>query len=820
MATPPLTRQRPTVQAGGIRRSFTQPPRSLSFHERAGLDPSDSAAVVLYSHPRARIVSFTPATDAVRSVSSPHSIDLDYPVDTIETLPWKSYTEEVLASGSLIIEKIRGSTNFLKSGSKPLHALMKNSQCWCVDGEATLVMRVGAFKYYRIELPFETEAEKAEVQKLKEVLQRILRFEATPCPFKRGFHVDLPESATTPRKKGPWKRRPGSLLSSPSSPSPSPLSLRKTRVRNTEQEQEEQIEAESLYADSKNMNGDGIGESPCSEDDYQDNPHDNTTGDDDIDAVTESDLQNGHQITDASSSLTSTADEYKDQPNEPRDDGRDEPGTTDNHLASELPNTEETSETHDSDLEHQLEGLLDIDQARERVEVGNAMPASSGIGCSEDVELKSTERSLNLPDDNMGNTSSASTSSDLVPDHFLNKKVVTPNCSDKPAEHADLDTSDVLSSLDDKAQNFQENGTTDYDHGAKAEHVAPIADDDEGAGAGKVEEPDKAAREPAESGENSAFQTADTNESVPVSPRFHAPVTNRDSTIENSQERKNLDSLDDLASEVSPLQVGSPLSDTVSMSSCADSFHSVASAGYDSPLSVAEEVDSSDPTPLVEAHDHFIPSHAHLRQDVSNMTATTDSASLSGPAVLISPLRPSAATSDRPSTPPLLRSSASDTSWPEVETPMAKAPDNQLRRRLKMKRSFSPPPPSSILLPSSPQSPRGSHLTGAILQKAYNLALSKPIEVISMLFHILARIASGATYRDLMNDDMFRQPEALPSEARQSHGPPTHTESHTDEISDEDDYGVPIRGRRRSRSQSVAPVLQNDDDVDSLFDLD
>ena len=216
--TPPLSYHRLPVQAGGTRRSFTQPPRALSFHEQAGLDPSDSAAEVLYSHASARVLSFIPASEVCRASSSPASHDYDYPVDTIGTLSWKSASESVLASGPIVIEKVQGSTNFLKSGSHTLHALLRNSQCWCVDGEGTLVIRVGKLKYHRLELPYLTDEDKKKAQELKELLARILRFEATPCPFKRGFHVDLPESATTPRKRGPWRRKTGSFLSTPATP--------------------------------------------------------------------------------------------------------------------------------------------------------------------------------------------------------------------------------------------------------------------------------------------------------------------------------------------------------------------------------------------------------------------------------------------------------------------------------------------------------------------------------------------------------------------------------------------------------------------------
>jgi Inheritance of peroxisomes protein 1 len=378
MATPPLSRQRPPVHAGGIRRSFTQPPRSLSFHEKAGLDPSDSAANILYSHPRARIVSFTPPTDAVRSVSSPGPIDLDYPVDTIETLPWASSTEEVLSSGSLIIEKIRGSTNFLKSGIKPLHALMRNSQCWCVDGEATLVMRVGPFKYYRIELPYVTEEEKAEVQQLKDVLTRILRFETTPCPFKRGFHVDLPESATTPRKKGTWKRRPGSSLSSPSSASPSPLSFRKSRAQPKSREDVIEYEVDMSHTGNTDEAENGSGGSNSLED--KDRALQQGAAVEETGNVTriDSDPRNGQRIHGASADSPLMADRWRDGPSDAEDDLEEDAETASNQSASDLPAmVDHFTGACKVQKEDQFEDKKDVDEIIKPLEAGNAPFASS-----------------------------------------------------------------------------------------------------------------------------------------------------------------------------------------------------------------------------------------------------------------------------------------------------------------------------------------------------------------------------------------------------------------------------------------------------------
>ncbi|KAK2759870.1 hypothetical protein FQN54_002604 [Arachnomyces sp. PD_36] len=184
------------------------PSRSNSKHrqslgsENASKSP-DASEHLIFSHSSVRIVQFTPPSTSVRPTSSPLSPDLDYPVDAIETLPWKSRMEIPVSSGSLKIEKIAGSAAFLKSGSV-VHPMLKNSQCWCVDGNSIFVLRIRRLKYYRIELPNETPEDKELVEEFKTTLSKILRYEVTPCPFQRGFTVELPEEAKTPRRKKAW----------------------------------------------------------------------------------------------------------------------------------------------------------------------------------------------------------------------------------------------------------------------------------------------------------------------------------------------------------------------------------------------------------------------------------------------------------------------------------------------------------------------------------------------------------------------------------------------------------------------------------------
>lgn len=62
-------------------------------------------------------------------------------------------------------------------------------------------MRIRQNSYYRIELPFESEQDKEKIAEFKTVLDKVLRYEKTPCPFARGFVVELPKAPTSPIRK-------------------------------------------------------------------------------------------------------------------------------------------------------------------------------------------------------------------------------------------------------------------------------------------------------------------------------------------------------------------------------------------------------------------------------------------------------------------------------------------------------------------------------------------------------------------------------------------------------------------------------------------
>ncbi|KAJ5994199.1 hypothetical protein N7451_009923 [Penicillium sp. IBT 35674x] len=212
----PEPQSEPLGQIYSVRRSVTFPTKLIPQSTRGSGAPNPNVAEnVIFYHPSAKIVHFAPrALAPIPSSSAP--TDFDYPVDTIETLPWRSATERTVATAPLRLEKVHGLTVFLKCGNV-VHAILKNSQCWCVDGVSKFVLRIRPLTYYRIEIPHETQEEKGLVDDLKIALPTVLRYEVTPCPFKREFTVELPEEATAPRRKKAWRpkgRKEGVTVSS------------------------------------------------------------------------------------------------------------------------------------------------------------------------------------------------------------------------------------------------------------------------------------------------------------------------------------------------------------------------------------------------------------------------------------------------------------------------------------------------------------------------------------------------------------------------------------------------------------------------------
>ncbi|KAM0719103.1 hypothetical protein Q7P37_005008 [Cladosporium fusiforme] len=209
-ATPCVEEPPTTPRRIAMSRSFTVPPK-LTVSTRAAPTPEIGAAEgieTLYVHPRASIIKFT--TGGSRPSSSSGSPRARVGENTGGTLPWAYPTESTVAAGPMEIYRVPGSVSFLHSGAL-LHAILPRSQCWCVDGVSKFAFRVLPETYYRIELPGETEEDMELVEALKVTLKKVLFYERTPCPFARGFTVELPKEEVRVQKRrsvreGPAKK--------------------------------------------------------------------------------------------------------------------------------------------------------------------------------------------------------------------------------------------------------------------------------------------------------------------------------------------------------------------------------------------------------------------------------------------------------------------------------------------------------------------------------------------------------------------------------------------------------------------------------------
>lgn len=173
------------------------------------------AVETLYSHPAAKILSFTAGARNLDNIGSSHSRSAARSRRSLTTtaedeiapgtLPWSSQFDRTIAVGALSIYRAPGSVAFLSCGSA-LQPILPKSQCWCIDEESSkFILQIRRPQYWRIEVPVGDGGENDErARRLREVLDHILQFEKTPCPFKRDFTVELPEQPSTPLKKKPW----------------------------------------------------------------------------------------------------------------------------------------------------------------------------------------------------------------------------------------------------------------------------------------------------------------------------------------------------------------------------------------------------------------------------------------------------------------------------------------------------------------------------------------------------------------------------------------------------------------------------------------
>ena len=86
------------------------------------------------------------------------------------------------------------------------------------EASSKYVLQIRRPQYWRIEIPVAEPEDIERAKLLREVLDSILQFEKTECPFNRSFTVDLPEPPLTPVKKRPWTPVRRSFTSLPPSP--------------------------------------------------------------------------------------------------------------------------------------------------------------------------------------------------------------------------------------------------------------------------------------------------------------------------------------------------------------------------------------------------------------------------------------------------------------------------------------------------------------------------------------------------------------------------------------------------------------------------
>ncbi|KAK4161660.1 inheritance of peroxisomes protein 1-domain-containing protein [Cladorrhinum sp. PSN259] len=186
--------------AGVPRRVFTAPIQTTAPPSAASSSHSDNGVVdTLYDHPNVKIVSFTAGSHPLLGPRVTNAPEIEP-----GSLAWSNQLERTIAAGAFRIYRAPGSVAFLSCGTA-LQPILPKSQAWCVDEESSkFVLQIRRPQYWRIEVPVAEDEDKQRAQVLREVLDKILQFEKTECPFQRSFTVELPERPQTPTIKKPW----------------------------------------------------------------------------------------------------------------------------------------------------------------------------------------------------------------------------------------------------------------------------------------------------------------------------------------------------------------------------------------------------------------------------------------------------------------------------------------------------------------------------------------------------------------------------------------------------------------------------------------
>jgi hypothetical protein len=221
---------------------FPPPRRSLSVSSTSsragslsGLRQPDESIETLFSHPMTKIIAFTssqrPSFAGSGSLAEPKPGSLPASSQLERTIavgmlsptppPNIASTRHVVNfsnnanSGPFRIYRAPGSVAFLSCGSA-LQPILPKSQCWCIDeASSRFVLQIRRPQYWRIELPVSDPEDAHRALILRDVLDNILLFEKTECPFQRSFTVVLPDRPQTPVKKKPWTPVGKNFISSP-----------------------------------------------------------------------------------------------------------------------------------------------------------------------------------------------------------------------------------------------------------------------------------------------------------------------------------------------------------------------------------------------------------------------------------------------------------------------------------------------------------------------------------------------------------------------------------------------------------------------------
>lgn len=798
MASSPIT---PVERPTGFRRSSSQfatvPQRSLTFHEQAALSKEDASADVLYSHPDVRIYQFKPPTDALATLDKTKKTlpDADYPIDAIEILPWRSRNEQLVAKGKLIIEKVQGSAHFLKAGFSFVHTIMRNSQCWCVDGESKFVLRVGNLRYARIEFPNVEVLDKARVETFKEVLAKIMRFEKTPCPFIRAIKVDLPEDAITPRRRGTWKRKENMTPTTPDAESS--FKRRPTRTlsikgmppnsfprRSMTSMDSERPSTASTPVAGRSGFPDVRTDSPVNYTSSDSERHDSE--DDRPESGYHSEVESSDKEERTVPIVKSPLQNVLNMPSE--DDKKAHTST----IASPRPTL--SGGRRSSTVEDQVKLFEQFTATEELAQkVSPSLKASSSRDSDIEPSLRTTVNEL-----------SSTERPPQVETQHEDQASIEPSHLDEP-----IPIRDLTNSVSNVAT--EENPVPVPEETSLPIHMEASTNNDDS------EQPVKEASRPQSPGSKRRKSTKPARQ-MTVDEFGGLEVETDDELYRRLKDetRRPVRPLEEALNEIGYDLGLSPR--TLQPKGLIRPIHSVSNFNARVDTSHDEAAQLNDDTESIVSTDSFHTLLSEKEEDTSN--AWPPEMSNSRPfqhrrEISEMTARPTTTQHDAEQT------DASDATINEGDDnfapPGAFIETSELRQRLRHRRSLSPLPPSPILRKSS--EPGKSPLSTLLVQKAANLAVVKPVEIVLLVVHILARIAGGATMNDLVSGELFRRPGGPrrtasgtfePSTTAAFHGRQADTQvSDSDDI---DDYGHRVAKRRGSSRQSKPKTMLEKDE--------